>query len=141
MKIRELQPQFIKNLPEKLSEGVIYISEEFATAGHLCCCGCGSEIFTPFNKAQWQLTKNQKTGTVSLYPSIGNWKYPCQSHYWIDKNIVKDAGPLPDKIIKKIIKRDTDDKSKYISESNSQQNGQKDSLNYLTRFIRWLFKN
>ena len=29
--------------------------------------------------------------TVSLDPSIGNWSFPCQSHYWIRNNRVKWA--------------------------------------------------
>ena len=29
--------------------------------------------------------------TVSLEPSIGNWSFPCQSHYYIRKNRIKWA--------------------------------------------------
>jgi hypothetical protein len=29
--------------------------------------------------------------TVSLDPSIGNWSFPCQSHYWIRNNRIKWA--------------------------------------------------
>jgi hypothetical protein len=27
-------------------------------------------------------------GKVSLHPSIGNWSFPCRSHYWIRGNEV-----------------------------------------------------
>ncbi|HRE68801.1 MAG TPA: DUF6527 family protein [Cyclobacteriaceae bacterium] len=29
--------------------------------------------------------------TVSLYPSIGNWGFTCESHYWITRSKVKFA--------------------------------------------------
>jgi hypothetical protein len=28
----------------------------------------------------------------SLYPSVGNWQEPCQSHYWIERGKVKWAA-------------------------------------------------
>lgn len=139
MNIKKLRPEFVKHVPDKLSEGVLYISEEFATAGHLCCCGCGEEIFTPLNPAQWQLTKNKSSDTVSLYPSIGNWKYPCQSHYWIENNIVTDAGPMSARIISNVIKRDKREKNQYIREYNQQARVQEGSTGYLSRLVRWLF--
>jgi hypothetical protein len=27
--------------------------------------------------------------TISLDPSIGNWSFPCQSHYWITSSEVR----------------------------------------------------
>lgn len=140
MKIKKLRPEFVKHVPEKISEGVLYISEEFATAGHLCCCGCGEEIFTPLNKAQWRLVKSESTDTVSLFPSIGNWKYPCKSHYWIENNIVKDAGPMSDQIIKKVMKRDRREKDRYIKEHNQKVHVKEDTPGYLSRLVRWLFE-
>lgn len=137
MKIKKLRPEFVQHVPDKLAEGVLYISEEFATAGHLCCCGCGEEIFTPLNQAQWRLIKNERTGTVSLYPSIGNWKYPCQSHYWIDKNMVRDAGPMSDRLIKKVINRDRRDKDRYIKEHNQEARHHEETPGYLSRLVRW----
>ena len=32
---------FVSTIPDELQEGVIYVSIEFATAAHKCCCGCG----------------------------------------------------------------------------------------------------
>lgn len=29
--------------------------------------------------------------TVSLRPSVGNWSYPCQSHYWLRRGRVEWA--------------------------------------------------
>ena len=137
MKIKKLRPEFVQYVPDRLSEGVLYISEEFSTAGHLCCCGCGEEIFTPLNQAQWRLTKNEFLGTVSLYPSVGNWKYPCRSHYWIENNKVKDAGPMSERVIRNVIQRDRRDKDKYIKKHNQQLRDQDDDSGYLIRLLRW----
>lgn len=80
-RVAELEPRFVRVLPESLPEGVLFISIEYAIAGHRCCCGCGSEVFTPFSPVDWALTFNGES--VSLDPSIGNWSFKCRSHYWV----------------------------------------------------------
>jgi len=64
---------------------------------HKCCCGCGNEVVTPLSPSDWQLTFNGET--ISLFPSIGNWSFPCRSHYWIRKNEVKWAESWAEEII------------------------------------------
>jgi hypothetical protein len=76
--------KFVEFMPEKLGPGVIYVSLRFALVSHQCACGCGEEVVTPLSPKDWQLIFNGET--VSLYPSIGNWKFRCRSHYWIDQN-------------------------------------------------------
>jgi len=76
-------------MPTNLEEGKLYISVEFCTALHLCCCGCGNKVVTPLSPHRWQMTFDGET--VSLHPSIGNWSYPCQSHYWIERSQVVPA--------------------------------------------------
>jgi hypothetical protein len=71
--------RFVKTFPDQLENGILYVSMEFGTAAHLCFCGCGSEVYTPFSPRDWSMTFNGET--VSLKPSIGNWSFPCQSHY------------------------------------------------------------
>ena len=39
---------------------------------------------TPLSPTDWKLIFDGKT--VSLDPSIGNWGFPCRSHYWIRNN-------------------------------------------------------
>lgn len=85
----KLLHKFVKNIPEKIEDGTIYISIDYATAIHKCCCGCGKEVVTPLSPTDWRLTFDGKT--ITLYPSIGNWSFPCQSHYWITNNEVKWA--------------------------------------------------
>jgi hypothetical protein len=84
-----LKHEFVKFIPNILKDKTIYISIPYATAAHKCCCGCGQEIITPISPTDWKLIFDGKS--ISLYPSIGNWGLPCQSHYWIERNEVKWA--------------------------------------------------
>ena len=61
---------------------------------HLCACGCGTKVVTPLSPAHWRLTFDGDT--VSLWPSIGNWQFPCSSHYWIRESAVAWAAPMSD---------------------------------------------
>ncbi|WP_063774112.1 DUF6527 family protein [Streptacidiphilus rugosus] len=81
-----LRPQFVDTFPPVMDTGVLYVSIPYSTCGHLCACGCGEEVVTPLNPAQWALTYDGET--VSLMPSIGNWGLRCRSHYWITQGKV-----------------------------------------------------
>jgi hypothetical protein len=85
-----LTHEFVEFIPEKLREGTLYVCIPFATVVHRCCCGCGREVVTPLSPTDWKLTFDG--ASVSLDPSIGNWNFPCQSHYWIQHNRVRWAG-------------------------------------------------
>jgi uncharacterized protein DUF6527 len=87
---RTFTHEFVEFIPSDLKEGVIYVSIQYATAVHNCACGCGSKVVTPITPTDWELTFDGET--ISLYPSIGNWNFPCRSHYWIRRNRVKWAG-------------------------------------------------
>lgn len=75
-----LRPTLSEYIPTELDTGILYISMNYATAVHMCACGCSSKVVTPFGPADWQLVFD---GTVSLRPSIGNGQLPCRSHYFI----------------------------------------------------------
>ncbi len=79
----ELRPEFCKHIPETLEEGILYVSEEYETAIHLCPCGCKCQSVTPFSSGQW--TYLNEDGKITLNPSVGN-RFPCKSHYFIRKN-------------------------------------------------------
>jgi hypothetical protein len=79
--------KFVNSVPDTLESGVIYVSVEYATVIHKCCCGCGNEVVTPLSPTDWKLMFDGKS--ISLYPSIGNWSFKCQSHYWIKNNKVE----------------------------------------------------
>ena len=89
MRHTTLTHKFVEYIPDELDNGTIYISIGFATAAHKCCCGCGEEVVTPLSPTDWKLTFDGET--VSLFPSIGNWSFACQSHYWIERNRVRWA--------------------------------------------------
>jgi hypothetical protein len=86
--------QRVKYLPKELSPGILYISEEYAVAGHLCACGCGNKVITPLGPSEWNFT--EQGGQPSLWPSIGNWQLPCRSHYVIAAGQIKWAGQWSD---------------------------------------------
>lgn len=68
-------------MPKDLEPGVLYVSDKFNTAAHLCACGCGAKIRTPLGPTEWSI--QQTSSGPSLWPSVGNWQQPCQSHYVI----------------------------------------------------------
>jgi len=86
MPVQALRHEFVEYVPDQLEDGTIYISVAYATAVHRCCCGCGSEVVTPLSPTDWALTYDGET--VSFEPSIGNWSFTCQSHYWIRRGRV-----------------------------------------------------
>ena len=67
-------------MPKDLQAGVLYVSEEFFTAAHLCACGCGTKIRTPLGPTEWSVEEDLQGPT--LWPSVGNWQHACRSHYW-----------------------------------------------------------
>lgn len=81
-----MRHEFVEFVPDELEQGVLYISLTYATAAHRCACGCGSEVVTPFSPTDWAMVFNGES--VSLSPSIGNWSFPCRSHYWIERGKV-----------------------------------------------------
>lgn len=81
MKTDEYEYQFVEEIPEALLAGVLFVSTGYATAVHLCACGCGVKVVTPLAPSDWSITFNGVS--VGLTPSIGNWSFPCRSHYWI----------------------------------------------------------
>jgi len=92
MKLHEtLEHRFVRTVPRELDPGVLYISMDYATAVHSCCCGCGERVVTPFTPTDWRMTFDGDT--VSLSPSVGNWNQKCRSHYVIQRSRVFESGP------------------------------------------------
>lgn len=86
MRRDSLDHRFVDFIPEQLDEGILYVSIEYTTVAHLCCCGCGQEVSITLSPTDWRLVFDGKT--VSLEPSIGSWSLPCQSHYFVTRNRV-----------------------------------------------------
>src|SRR5262245_27812894 len=90
MKLSAIQIRHVDFMPKQLEPGILYVSERFGTAAHLCACGCGAKIRTPLGPTEWTL-KETPSGP-SLWPSIGNWQQACQSHYVIQAGKIVWAG-------------------------------------------------
>jgi hypothetical protein len=102
---------FVEHIPERLEDGVLYISIPYATAMHLCACGCGREVVTPLTPTDWEMIFDGET--VSLWPSIGNWSFECQSHYWIRRGRVRWGGGMSRQEIEQARARDRRRKERY----------------------------
>lgn len=118
-KVSALRPEFVEFIPAKGEPGVIYVSERFRTAMHLCCCGCGLEVITPLNPAKWSLSR--QGGQVSLTPSIGNWSFPCKSHYWIERGRVRWAGPMSNERITLVRRHDATAATRVFDKGETAQ--------------------
>lgn len=137
MKIQELHPQHVEHLPEQLEDGVLYICESFEMAAHRCCCGCGEDVITPLNRAKWSL--RERNGRVSLEPSIGNWKFDCQSHYWITNNKVLPAGQMSKATIRRVIDKDRCDAQLLARErSGLTELSQPNRISLISRVCQWV---
>lgn len=77
----KIELQRVHYMTKELRPGVLYVSEAFGTAAHLCPCGCGAKIRTPLGPTDWVFEETDSG--PSLRPSVGNWQQACQSHYWI----------------------------------------------------------
>ena len=111
MTISRLNSQFVEHFPERLEPGELYLAMEFATAAHLCACGCGNKVITPFSPTDWQMFFDGET--VSLKPSIGNWSFRCRSHYWVRSGRILWAGEMSQETINAGRKRDVQAKAMH----------------------------
>lgn len=116
MKINQLRPECVEFIPDHIDEGVLYISERYHTAVHKCCCGCGQEVVTPLSPAEWSV--KCCAGQVSLWPSIGNWSYPCRSHYVIRNSRVQKAKAMTEQEIQWVKENDRTDRIEQIRRTN-----------------------
>lgn len=107
-----LTHEFVECIPEELREGTVYVCIRFATAAHRCCCGCGREVVTPLSPTDWKLIFDGVS--VSLHPSIGNWNFPCRSHYWIQHGKARRAGRWSQEMIEAGRTADAQAKARYF---------------------------
>lgn len=110
-----LKHEFVEYIPNETEEGTLYVSMVYATATHKCCCGCGQEVVTPLSPTDWSLTFDGQS--LSLDPSIGNWSFRCQSHYWIRNSRVRWADRWSEQEIAAGRTRDRLAKERYYDQS------------------------
>lgn len=119
MRRHELTIRFVEFIPEAIEEDTLYVSMSYATVVHRCCCGCGREVVTPLSPTDWQLTFDGVH--ISLHPSIGNWSFDCQSHYWIRNDCVHWAPAWSKIQIEDGRAHDQIRKDKYFGKHESQR--------------------
>lgn len=83
-KTSDFKIEFVHYIPKEFNQGVLYISMEYSLVMHLCACGCGEKVATPLSPDDWKLYYDGEL--ITLSPSVGNWDFPCRSHYWIKRN-------------------------------------------------------
>lgn len=133
--------KFVKAFPDKLDNGILYVSMEFGTAAHRCFCGCGCEVYTGFSPRDWSMKFNGEA--VSISPSIGNWSFACQSHYILDGGRVHWADRWSRERIElgRLLDRERKDrhyKRDPIASSSTLPNKPDSRPGVLARFARWL---
>lgn len=147
MRHSHLEHRFVQHIPDGLESGVLYISMEYGTAAHRCCCGCGEEVVTPFTPTDWNMTFDGET--VSLNPSIGNWTLACRSHYVIKRGRVIEAGPWTDKQVEAERHRDRAAKARFYGVPEPAEPGAAASQveppsqakpSFVGRILRWVSK-
>ncbi len=115
--MKKLRHEFVQYMPEQPEEGVIYISMKYRLAVHKCVCGCGNKVITPFSPTDWEL--RFYGDSISLKPSIGNWNFDCQSHYWIVKNQIRFARRWSEQQINDGRKRDKKRKGNFYADDTA----------------------
>ena len=114
-----LTHKFVEFIPRELEANAIYVSIPYATAIHNCCCGCGNRVVTPLSPADWKLIFDGRS--VSLEPSIGNWSFPCRSHYWIRNNRVVWSDEWTDEEVAAVRRKDARDHAAYFGKENADK--------------------
>ncbi|MBB3355572.1 hypothetical protein FHT70_005535 [Rhizobium sp. BK049] len=144
MRHKRLEHRFVEHIPEILGPGVLYVSMEYATAVHSCCCGCGEEVVTPFTPTDWKMTFDGEA--ISLKPSVGNWNLACRSHYVIDRGQVIEADPWTDEQVEAERRRDKAAKARYYGATTVERppaaavtsTAARPKVGFWRRAVRWL---
>ncbi|MCW3053468.1 MAG: hypothetical protein JWN14_2638 [Chthonomonadales bacterium] len=126
----KIELQRVHYMPKELEPGILYVSEEFGAAAHLCACGCGSKIRTPLGPTEWTLEETDSGPTLT--PSVGNWQQACQSHYWIDRGEIKWSNQWTPEQIAAGRRGEEERRRAYYADRDRQRGG------IWQRFWRWI---
>jgi uncharacterized protein DUF6527 len=129
-KLTEIKLLRVHYVPKTLEPGILYVSEEFGAALHLCACGCGLKVSTPIGPTDW--TFEETLAGATLFPSVGNWQQPCKSHYFIrDGSVIWLDAWTPQQITAGRRAKERRDEAYF--EARAPQRG-----SLLPRFWRWI---
>ena len=84
MRTTQWHGEWVEDMPETMGPGKLYISVKHRLTEHVCACGCGEEVSLPLGRSEWRLVYDGDS--ISILPSVGNWRLPCKSHYVIKEN-------------------------------------------------------
>lgn len=129
MKTEHFALQSVQYMPKQLEFGILYVSEEFHTAAHLCACGCGQKVRTPLGPTEWTVRADSRGPT--LRPSVGNWQLPCKSHYLITNGNVQWSNQWTDKQIQAGRQREHETRAAYYE-------ARKPTVSWWRRLLDWL---
>lgn len=134
-KLNDIKLLRVQYVPRTLEPGILYVSEEFGAALHLCACGCGLKVSTPIGPTDWSIEETLMGAT--LFPSVGNWQQPCQSHYFIrDGRIIWLDAWTPEQIKLGRLAKELRDEA-YFAPSLRQRSG---ALHKLWNWIKTLIR-
>lgn len=120
MRHSTFEHEFVESMPSTLAQGKLYVSTRYRTSVHLCACGCGNKVVTPLRPGRWTLLFDGDS--VSLWPSIGNWQFPCRSHYFIENNAVTWSTPWTEEQVLAGRTRDRLDVQRYYAARGATTN-------------------
>ncbi|MFO1015778.1 MAG: DUF6527 family protein [Caulobacteraceae bacterium] len=103
----------VEFMPKDLENGVLYVSQKYRTAAHLCACGCGEKIRTPLGPTEWSVEMGAAGPT--LYPSVGSWQRPCRSHYLNTNGAVRWANQWSDKQVEAGRRREAEVREEFFA--------------------------
>jgi hypothetical protein len=118
---KALDHRFVDSFPDPLAPGILYVSLEYGSVAHSCCCGCGEEVVTPLTPTDWYITYDGET--ITLHPSVGSWTLRCRSHYVIRRSKVIEAPPWSDAEIAAERRRDRQAKARYFGRTPPDAGG------------------
>ena len=81
MKCSKFDIEFVHRVPSQPKDGILYVCLECNVVVHLCACGCGEKVVLPIAPDFWKFYYDGEG--VSLFPSVGNFNFACNSHYYI----------------------------------------------------------
>jgi hypothetical protein len=141
-----LKHEFVEFMPGVIEEGILYVSMEYATVIHKCCCGCGNKVVTPLSPTDWKLIYDGRA--ITLDPSIGNWGFACRSHYWIRGNMVRWSTQWTRGEVEASRRQDRSAKERYFGSGCPPSDGNASSGDISSvsaaaatkGILRWLFR-
>jgi len=119
--VERFDHEFVDQIPENLDEGILYVSMRFGMVIHLCACGCGNQTVTPLGPTDYKLIYDGET--ITFHPSVGNWNFPCRSHYWVRRAKVVWADDWTDDQIRGGRARDRYVKDQMFCEPHADADG------------------